>query len=422
MGRVLDALASHCGGLGPATHLVDVGAGLGRPLLHALALGAGAGSGVEVDAVKVEKATAFAAQTARALAGRGGEAWLERSDEEAVERGEGGGGAPPPPASSLASAPPAAPLAALPDIQCAPIEAMPSLDPATHVFSFWEGIPPAARAAFGRLVAASATIRGVAVVQRAARGRGPAAMMADAGFGPLRLRAAFPVAMSGSGRSFQAYIFAREVPSRAGPAAVPHCTAPLPRAVVSAAAALPAPPAGGGAAAGRAPSASGAPAPPTPSDTARSARRDRRRAGLPAGEAGAAPAPAPPAGRPPRPITAFGRVVRSAAAGGGPPPAGPVARPGQVTPHHPGEDAFAGAAARAAAPASPAATGRGGGGGAARRGPLAPASPGVAKKGAASPVAKKAGTIAAAAARKVGRPPLAPRGLGGALQAAVGGK
>ena len=40
-GRVLDALASHCGGLGPATHLVDVGAGLGRPLLHALALGAG---------------------------------------------------------------------------------------------------------------------------------------------------------------------------------------------------------------------------------------------------------------------------------------------------------------------------------------------------------------------------------------------
>lgn len=99
MGRVLDALASHCGGLGPATHLVDVGAGLGRPLLHALALGAGAGSGVEVDAVKVEKATAFAAQTARALAGRGGEAWLERSDEEVVERGEGGGGAPPPPAS-----------------------------------------------------------------------------------------------------------------------------------------------------------------------------------------------------------------------------------------------------------------------------------------------------------------------------------
>ena len=393
MGRVLAAMAEHCGGLGPGDHLLDVGAGLGRPLLHALALGVGAASGVEVDGVKVEKAVAFVEQAARALAGRGGEAgrWL--------------GGAPASPSTTTTTSPLALALAALPDIQCAPIEAMPSLDPASHAYAFWEGIPPAARAAFGRLVAASKTIRCVAVVQRAARGRGPAAMMADAGFGDLRLRAAFPVPMAGSGRSFQAYVFARDLPQAAAAGAVPvDCTAPLPRALAAE---------GSGAAAG--PSSALA-APPTPSDSARSARRDRRRAGLPSVEADGAGGAAPG----PRPITAFARVVRSA--GGGVPPstaaaAAPVARPGQVTPHHPGA-LETGVAARAAAPASPAATGPVGGG---RRAPALAAlarSPGVAKSGAASPAAK----AAAAAARKaagLGRPPLAPRGLGGALSAAV---
>ena len=46
---------------------------------------------------------------------------------------------------------------------------MRTLDPATHAYSFWEGVPTVARQAFGRLFAASATLTGVAVVQRAVR-------------------------------------------------------------------------------------------------------------------------------------------------------------------------------------------------------------------------------------------------------------
>jgi hypothetical protein len=46
---------------------------------------------------------------------------------------------------------------------------MRTLDPATHAYSFWEGVPVCARRAFGRLFAASATLTGVAVVQRAVR-------------------------------------------------------------------------------------------------------------------------------------------------------------------------------------------------------------------------------------------------------------
>lgn len=43
------------------------------------------------------------------------------------------------------------------------------LDPCTHAYSFWEGVPVEGKAAFGRLFAASRTMRSVAVVQRAIR-------------------------------------------------------------------------------------------------------------------------------------------------------------------------------------------------------------------------------------------------------------
>ena len=153
------------------------------PLLHALAYGVAAASGVEVDGVKVEKAVAFAQRTVDALAARG-----------------------------HVLGPP-------PDMQCAPIESLPSLDPATHAYSFWEGVPPGARAAFGALAAASASLRGVAVVQRALRGRCPAAFMHGLGFAGLTLVDAFPVTMSGSGRAFTAYVFARDPPVGGGEAA-----------------------------------------------------------------------------------------------------------------------------------------------------------------------------------------------------------
>ena len=59
MQRILSCMRQHCG-LGPDSHLLDVGAGLGRPLLHALFTeGVGAASGLELDAVKCMKAEAF---------------------------------------------------------------------------------------------------------------------------------------------------------------------------------------------------------------------------------------------------------------------------------------------------------------------------------------------------------------------------
>ena len=72
-----------------------------------------------------------------------------------------------------------------------------SLAPATHAYSFWEGIPVCAKSAFGRLFAASPDVQGVAVVQRAMRGREPAHVMAELGFGPLQLVGSFAVSMSG---------------------------------------------------------------------------------------------------------------------------------------------------------------------------------------------------------------------------------
>lgn len=88
---------------------------------------------------------------------------------------------------------------------------MASLERCTHAYSFWEGVPIPAREAFGKLVARSDGVQGVAVIQRAMRD--PEGAMLSLGFGQLSLRASFPVSMSGSGRSFTAYVFAREAPA-----------------------------------------------------------------------------------------------------------------------------------------------------------------------------------------------------------------
>ena len=41
----------------------------------------------------------------------------------------------------------------------------PTLDPATHAYSFWEGIPIEGRAAFGKMFRESRSLHGVVVVQ-----------------------------------------------------------------------------------------------------------------------------------------------------------------------------------------------------------------------------------------------------------------
>jgi len=318
MQRVLDCLARSCGmtgdggaggGAGGGSALLDVGAGLGRPLLHAaVSHGVRRLYGVEIDRVKVAKAEAFVRQAVAALAVKG----VPYLDDERQRRQEAGGGggpaavasapadeaaaadsaaptttgsdsldatdtraedvgeaslanetgaaaagatadaaatapatttkpttkptaakttaAKPPPATAAAATPPPT---ALPLITCCPVErlAPDALAHVTHAYSFWEGVPRHARMAFGRLFAASPRARGVAVVQRAMRGGGrgnkgggcPAsAEMAALGFGSLALVRAFPVAMSGSGRAFTAYVFMRVRPL------APMLAAPLP--------------------------------------------------------------------------------------------------------------------------------------------------------------------------------------------------
>ncbi|KAL0021733.1 hypothetical protein WJX79_010366 [Trebouxia sp. C0005] len=181
MQKVLHSLAKSCG-LDQTSRLVDVGAGLGRPLMHALiSPGVASGFGIEIDQIKCSKADAFLRQSAAALFTRG----LVGKD------------------------------LAVPEVQCSAIEKIRSLDPATHAYSFWEGVPIDAKCAFGCLFAASKTLKAVAVVQRAMRQAQPAEVMEELGFGLLHLVASFPVSMSGSGRSFTALRVPRhaEVPT-----------------------------------------------------------------------------------------------------------------------------------------------------------------------------------------------------------------
>jgi hypothetical protein len=91
------------------------------------------------------------------------------------------------------------------------VEGLRNLHGATHAYSFWEGVPGDARAAFGRLFAQSKDTMGVAVVQRSMRGCDPVALMHTEYDFPndLVLEESFPVLMSGSGQMFTAYIFSR---------------------------------------------------------------------------------------------------------------------------------------------------------------------------------------------------------------------
>eukprot|EP00775_Hariotina_reticulata_P002166 gene2166-2485_t len=130
MHKVLECMRHNCG-LGKQSTVIDIGAGLGRPLLHALLIHEVAhGYGVELDRVKIT-----------------------------------------------------------------------SLEPGSHAYSFWEGVPRSGKQAFGRLFRQARTTKAVAVVQRAIRGQAPEAAMAELGFGPLLLIKAFPVNMSGEGQA-----------------------------------------------------------------------------------------------------------------------------------------------------------------------------------------------------------------------------
>ena len=155
--------------------------------MHALLEpGIAGGLGVEIDRVKCDKAHAFLAQAVRELRRRG----VAGSDAlqpppikccpvEEVSRCRGGEqdgraalgagmlySSPPPPHANSSSTPPVAPGSLPPPLL--PLQ-MATLDPCTHAYTFWEGVPPDGKAAFGALFAASRTLTSVAVVQRAIR-------------------------------------------------------------------------------------------------------------------------------------------------------------------------------------------------------------------------------------------------------------
>ncbi len=185
MQRMLTIMREQCG-LNSSSHLVDIGSGLGRPLLHALVTeGISGATGIELDSIKCMKAEAFLKQTANTMLKRG-------LTEEALD---------------------------LPVIECKPVEKVRSLDPATHAYSFWEGVPVDARVAFGRLFASSRSLRSVTVVQRSMRFEDPEEVMEHGYcFGPVTLVETLSVSMSGSNRHFTAYVFNKTQP----PAAMPR--------------------------------------------------------------------------------------------------------------------------------------------------------------------------------------------------------
>lgn len=112
------------------------------------------------------------------------------------------------------------------------VQAHGTLDPATHAYSFWEGVPASARRSFGALFAQSSSLQCVAVVQRAVR-TCPPEFMAAYGFGDLRLVATVPnVRMSGASWGLlprAGSVGALCVPLE--PAALYWCTRALPVAV-----------------------------------------------------------------------------------------------------------------------------------------------------------------------------------------------
>jgi len=174
MEKILTAMHDRCG-LCEQSHLIDIGSGLGRPLLHAAYIHhVGTVSGIEIDSIKCTKAAVFSERVWRILEER-----RLVSCQHAV----------------------------VPPIQCMDVAGLDSLD-ATHCYTFWEGMPPDTKRAIGRLFKSSPSMRTIAVVQRSMRF--PVLTMSiEHGFGELHVIDSFPVRMTGGG-CFFAYICTKD--------------------------------------------------------------------------------------------------------------------------------------------------------------------------------------------------------------------
>jgi hypothetical protein len=169
MQRIFSTMKTRCD-FDVSSTFLDIGAGLGRPLLHAIYLeGVTQVQGIEIDHVKCMKAEAFADRVGMILHERN----LTRTPS------------------------------IIPEIVCESIEDVGTIEPATHVYSFWEGIPAHVQEKIVFLCNESTTLRSIAVVQR--RVCNPHTLIGD-GFA---LVDSFPVTMSGSRRQFVAYMYCR---------------------------------------------------------------------------------------------------------------------------------------------------------------------------------------------------------------------
>lgn len=177
MQRIVDAMKRY--GLSRSSVFVDVGAGLGRPMIHAhLDPGVRKTVGFELDAVKCQKAHTF------------------------IHRlGQMGYVAP-----SMSTT-----------IVCGNIAERNRLPVGTtHLYAFWQGFSEGDRQAVGRLFRLCNTARVVCVVQNVRDGFAvdPENAMHDLGFGPLRLATKIRVQASGSGGGFTAFVFVKRKRSR----------------------------------------------------------------------------------------------------------------------------------------------------------------------------------------------------------------
>ena len=150
--------------------LLDMGAGLGRPLVHAVVeFGVAGAIGWELDPIKCEKSKAMMTRL------------VESGILSAAKK----------------------PIMLLKD--AATGRKLP--DGTTHVFAFWEGFRYEDREAVGKLWRACPTAEYIAVVQHAIAGVHPEEEMNDLRFGSVTMLAKLPVSQSGGGSRYTAYIF-----------------------------------------------------------------------------------------------------------------------------------------------------------------------------------------------------------------------
>ena len=175
--RIFSLFKQH-GTFDGSSRLVDVGAGLGRPLLHAYYLeGIHDICGIEIDPVKCIKAEAFAERVGRTLQERH---LIPQTMEFTYP------------------------------LVCSAIEDIQTIEPATHLFTFWEGWSHISKSSLGDLFRESHTLQLAAIIQRAVR-EDPAHFFEDEyGFGPIECIQSMAVTMSGSGRKFVAYIMRKK--------------------------------------------------------------------------------------------------------------------------------------------------------------------------------------------------------------------